>query len=201
MPETPEPALLHVPFCGTTLFIVVLDGRPYTPVRPIVEGMGLAWQPQHDKLSARKQRFCVSDVLMRMPGDDRAEKVCCLPLRKVLGWLMSISPKRHRSPLRRAIVTYQVECDDALWGRWAEHRDGAAADRPARNDLDELDNYTLAAECFQELTVLFVSIAHFAPHDDIMLATLARIGQDRADYWHQFYTRQSRQLSDRPRPQ
>ncbi len=39
-------ALLPVPFHGNPLYIVEHNGEPYTPMKPIVEGMGLDWCTQ-----------------------------------------------------------------------------------------------------------------------------------------------------------
>jgi hypothetical protein len=200
MPETPEPSLLPVPYRGTTLYVVDLDGHPYTPLQPIVEGMGLAWQPQHDKLQTIRERFCVSDILLRMPGDDRHRRVRCIPLRKLCAWLMSINHKKVKTPLRRTIATYQSECDDVLWRHWAEYREGDSQNGHAPEVLDALDNYTLASECFHELCTLFASIGRFADGASAVLA-LARLGQERAEFWRQFYDRQSEVVKERPRLQ
>lgn len=37
---------ITVPFHNAELYLVEHDGQPYTPMKPIVEGMGLAWQSQ-----------------------------------------------------------------------------------------------------------------------------------------------------------
>jgi hypothetical protein len=190
MPETPEPSLLPVPYRSTTLYVVDLDGHPYTPLQPIVEGMGLAWQPQHDKLQTIRERFCVSDIVLRMPGDDRHRRVRCIPLHKLCAWLMTIDHRKGKAPLRRKIATYQSECDDVLWSHWAEHRDSGSQVDHAPELLDALDNYTLASECFHEAATLFASIAFFANGDSAVLA-LARLGQERAECWRQLFDRQS----------
>ncbi len=47
---------LSVNFHGTDLFIIEQDGQPYTPMKTIVEGMGLAWQSQLAKLNSNPER-------------------------------------------------------------------------------------------------------------------------------------------------
>ena len=43
----------------------------------------------------------------------------CLPLRKLVGWLMTLSPNKIKNPeVRGRIIQYQNECDDALWHYW-----------------------------------------------------------------------------------
>jgi hypothetical protein len=110
--------IITVPFHGNQLFVIDNNGQPITPMRPIVEGMGLSWQPQHRKLSENSARFSVTEMVMQLPGDDQKRSVICLPLRKLPGWLMSIHPNKVRPELRQNIIAYQNECDDALWAYW-----------------------------------------------------------------------------------
>ena len=42
-----------VPFRGDNLYLVDHQGEPYVPMKPVVEGMGLAWQGQHAKLTTK----------------------------------------------------------------------------------------------------------------------------------------------------
>ncbi|EJF7956406.1 phage antirepressor Ant, partial [Escherichia coli] len=44
---------INVPFHGAELYVVNHNGEPYTPMKPIVEGMGLDWKSQHKKISQR----------------------------------------------------------------------------------------------------------------------------------------------------
>jgi hypothetical protein len=37
---------INVPFYGNSLFVVEHNGEAYTPMKPIVEGMGITWQSQ-----------------------------------------------------------------------------------------------------------------------------------------------------------
>lgn len=112
--------LLPVTFNGDNLFIVNHGGEPYVPMRPVVEGMGLAWQPQHVKLTEDKERFCVTEIVTQMPGDDQRRAVVCLPLRRLFGWLMTVSPNKVKPVLRQKIIHYQRECDDVLWHYWSK---------------------------------------------------------------------------------
>lgn len=40
---------ITVPFHSTELYLVEHNGQPYTPMKPIVEGMGLDWKSQYAK--------------------------------------------------------------------------------------------------------------------------------------------------------
>ena len=54
---------ITVPFHNAELYLVEHNGQPYTPMRSIVQGMGLDWASQFVKL---KQRFasCVVEITM-----------------------------------------------------------------------------------------------------------------------------------------
>lgn len=108
---------ITVPFHNAELYIVDCDGQPYTPMKPIVEGMGLDWAAQFVKL---KERFktCIVEIAMQVTGDIQSRSYICLPVRKLFGWLMTISPNKVRPELRERVIMYQNECDDVLWDYW-----------------------------------------------------------------------------------
>lgn len=110
-------ALMTVPFHGQNLFLVDHDGEPMVPMRPVVEGMGLAWKPQHRKLHDRFET-CVHHMVTQLPGDDQGRQVVCLPLRKLPAWLHSVNPNKVSPEIKDKIIDYQNECDDALWQYW-----------------------------------------------------------------------------------
>ncbi|MGC0293078.1 phage antirepressor N-terminal domain-containing protein [Acinetobacter baumannii] len=111
-------AQITVPFHNSELTIVNFNNQPYTPMRPIVEGIGLDWMAQLVKI---KQRF--SSVVGEIPTtgkDGKQYKMICLPLRKLFGWLMTISPNKVNPEIRDTVIMYQKECDDVLWDYWTK---------------------------------------------------------------------------------
>ncbi|EBQ9797489.1 hypothetical protein ZK99_002107 [Salmonella enterica subsp. enterica] len=58
---------MTVPFYGNSLYVVNHNGEPYTPMKPIVEGMGMTWKTQFRKL---KQRFSSTVVEMTIVAAD-----------------------------------------------------------------------------------------------------------------------------------
>ncbi|MFG5979859.1 phage antirepressor N-terminal domain-containing protein, partial [Salmonella enterica subsp. enterica serovar Montevideo] len=54
---------INVPFHGDTLYLVSYNGEPFTPMKPIVDGMGLDWASQFTKI---KNRFKSSVVEITM---------------------------------------------------------------------------------------------------------------------------------------
>jgi hypothetical protein len=108
---------INVPFHGNSLFVVEHQGEAYTPMKPIVEGMGLDWKSQHKKLS---QRFTKGMVEITIPSSGGSQNMICLALRKLAAWLNSISPNKVRAEIRDRVIQYQEECDDVLYEYWTK---------------------------------------------------------------------------------
>lgn len=110
---------INVPFHGANLYVVNHNGEPYAPMKPIIDGMGMDWASQFTKL---KNRFktCVVKITMQLPGDDQQRDVTCLALRKLNGWLQTISPNKVKPEIRDKVVQYQEECDDVLYEYWTK---------------------------------------------------------------------------------
>jgi len=126
-------SLIPVPFQGATLFVVEHAGEPYTPMRPIVEGMGLDWKSQYRRLTNDKNRWGV--VMMTIPSQGGLQETLCILLRKVAGWLMTIEARRVRPELRAKVRAYQNECDEVLWRHWTQGRGQRASAPPSRSGL------------------------------------------------------------------
>jgi len=116
--KSSEIVQIRVPFHGAELYVVEHDGEPYTPMKPIVDGMGLDWASQFTKV---KQRFQSTIVEITMVAEDgKRRSMTCLPVKKLPGWLHSINVGKIRPELRERVAEYQAECDDALWQYWNE---------------------------------------------------------------------------------
>lgn len=102
-----------MPFHGVELYVVNHNGEPYTPMKPIVEGMGMDWASQFTKM---KQRFktCIVKITMQLPGDEQRREIICLALRKLAGWLQTISPNKVRPEIRESIETSTVSISTRL---------------------------------------------------------------------------------------
>ncbi len=118
--------LSPVTFHGDTIFCIDYQNQPYTPMRPIVENMGLDWGSQSVKLNANKERWTVA-IIATVAQDGSEREMLCMPVRKLPAYLNSINPRKVRPELRAKIELYQAESDDALWNYWMHGR----AERPA----------------------------------------------------------------------
>jgi hypothetical protein len=111
--------LMPVPFHNATLYLADVDGTPYAPMKPIVEGMGLDWSTQLTKLNANKARWSMA-MIATVAEDGKTRETVCLPLRKLPGWLMTVNPRKVDPDIRVKIEAYQAECDDVLWDYWTK---------------------------------------------------------------------------------
>ncbi|EPP24971.1 phage antirepressor N-terminal domain-containing protein [Vibrio fluvialis] len=112
---------IKVPFHGSSLFIIEHNGEPYTPMKHIVEGMGMSWGTQARKLRSNPERWGV--FIMNIPSIDLHNDSVCIPLRKLFGWLQSLQPNRVREDIRDKVIQYQNECDDVLWKYWTKQNE------------------------------------------------------------------------------
>lgn len=104
-----------VSFLGSTLFIVEHHNEPYTPMKPIVDGMGLDWKSQHAKLM---KRFAKGVVEITIPTPGGEQRMTCLVLRKLAAWLNSVSANKVNPAIRDRVIQYQERCDDVLYEYW-----------------------------------------------------------------------------------
>lgn len=86
----------------------------YVPLRPICTYLGLDWSAQ----SRRLQRDIVlkeSQGVAIMATPSGSQKMLCLPLELLPGWLFGIDASRVKPELKDKIVRYQRECFRVLW--------------------------------------------------------------------------------------
>ena len=139
--------LSPVSFHGDTIFCIDYHGEPFTPMKPIVENMGLAWQTQARKLSDNKERWGI--IMMVIPTESGEQEMVAMPVRKLPAFLAGINPKKVRPELRPKIELYQNESDNALWDYWTKGRAERKPEQPAQQTItpgDALLQWLLAKE-------------------------------------------------------
>ncbi|MFT9115210.1 MAG: phage antirepressor N-terminal domain-containing protein [Acetobacter malorum] len=124
--------LTTIDFHGSKLFAIAGD-RPETTLvamKPIVEGMGLAWQTQHRKISSHP--VLSKGVTMMVippeakgisvtetPAEGGRQSVTCLSLDLLNFWLATIHPDRIKDQTVRArVIEYQTECARVLFNHF-----------------------------------------------------------------------------------
>lgn len=162
-PTIQQSAVTTVPFHGTNLSVVEHEGQPYAAMKPIVEGMGLDWKSQHAKLNINGTRWGMVEITI--PSQGGFQNTCCLPLRKLMGWLMSIHSNKVKPEIRDKVIAYQVECDDVLWDYWT--KGSATNTRVVQQTVEQDTALTLSHKQVRDLdTVLRYAKMEFEPHDD-----------------------------------
>lgn len=79
------------------------EGITYIAMRPVVEGLGLAWKPQYQKLTANREYISVIRELKVRGGDGKHRKTICLPRDYLDRWLLSLDVEKIRPEARRRI--------------------------------------------------------------------------------------------------
>ena len=164
--------LSPVTFHGDTIFCIDYQSQPYTPMKPIVENMGLDWGTQSVKLNANKERWTVA-IIATVAQDGSEREMLCMPVRKLPSYLNSINPRKVRPELRAKIELYQAESDDALWNYWMHGR----AERPAPQPQPTTDG-PLTPALRAELKAIVDAKLSTAPADVQ--------GKARAEIWTRF---------------
>lgn len=128
---------ITVPFHNAELYIVEYEGQPYTPMKPIVDGMGLDWASQFVKL---KQRFARGIVEIAIPSKGGLQTMLCLMLRKLPAWLYSVNANKVKAELRPTVIMYQEECDDVLWDYWTKGKAVNPRPKTHKSEREPLTN-------------------------------------------------------------
>lgn len=104
-----------VPFYQNTLLTAETNGQKYAAMKPIVEGMGLAWQSQQAKIRASK-RF--DDIVIPLQTPGGIQEMVCIPMQKLNGWLFSVNSDKVKPEIKEKILRYQEECFVVLYDYW-----------------------------------------------------------------------------------
>lgn len=137
-----------VQFHGQPIITAMVAGVAYVAMKPIVENLDLDWATQLRKLKSNDGHMttlgCERDGHMTTPskfgcGDisiptkGGIQKMLCIPLKKLNGWLFSINPSKVRADIRDKLIAYQEECFTVLHDYWTK----GAAVRRSGTTVDE----------------------------------------------------------------
>lgn len=171
-----------VKFYDDTLITLEKDGEHYVAVRPIVENMGLDWGNQSVKL--KNPKFGCCDIATPTKGG--TQKMLCIPVRKLNGWLFSINPEKVRSDIRHIVEQYQEECFTVLHDYW--HKGVAVNERMVvstptlstvkdRNGLVEACRWFKRTASYLDYSEVYNLIHHRFNVDKLSELTTEQVGQ------------------------
>ncbi|MFP1951756.1 phage antirepressor N-terminal domain-containing protein [Lonsdalea quercina] len=121
-----------VQFHGQQIITSMVSGIAYVAMRPIVENIGIDWAAQFVKLKKQSEKYGCCDIAT--PSSGGLQKMLCIPLRKLNGWLFSINPAKVRADIRDKLIQYQEECFTALYNYWTK---GAAVRKEQETSVDD----------------------------------------------------------------
>lgn len=103
--------LVKVAFYGEQIEAVVIDSKQYISVTPICEFIGLSSNRQIQKLKS-DPTYEAKLLSVQTPGG--VQKVFCIPLDKLNGWLFTINPNKTKPEVREKLIIYKKECFEVL---------------------------------------------------------------------------------------
>ncbi|EIV6583972.1 TPA: phage antirepressor N-terminal domain-containing protein [Klebsiella pneumoniae] len=122
----------YVPFNGQQVLTAMAASIAYVAMRPIVENIGLDWAAQFVKLKKQSKKFGCCDIAT--PSKGGIQKMLCIPLKKLNGWLFSINHEKVRADIRDKLIQYQEECFTVLHDYWTK---GKAENQRKKTTVDE----------------------------------------------------------------
>lgn len=111
------PYQISVPFHGSTLILIDHNNEPFIPLKPIVEGMGINWSFQLTKLNQNPSLWAIA--VLTVPAIDKHRPVPCIPLRRLLAWLLTLRTCWLSPTAQSNIFLYRNKCDSELWKYWS----------------------------------------------------------------------------------
>jgi len=133
----PPRNLATVPFQGATLIVMrgATPAETLVAMKPLVEGMGLAWEAQHRKLTSHPVLGKgITEITIPSAGGPQA--YTALPLSRLNFWLATIHSNKVPDPQTRArVLAYQAECADVLFEHF--YARASAARQAAMPALDD----------------------------------------------------------------
>jgi hypothetical protein len=136
--------VIAVKFHGTELLGFPSGQMVVVAVKPIVVAMGLDWASQFKRIQ-RDPVLSEGVVMMTIPSESGgAQRMVCLELELIHGWLFKIDSSRIRdAKIRELVLMYQRECYSVLHNHFSQERDKLKREA---NETDAL-SLRLVSEC------------------------------------------------------
>lgn len=133
-PASASAEIIRVPFHGSYLHTVLVDGEPHVVLKPTIEAMGIDWEPQRKKLARRSWATTSQREAVAADGKIRQMDTCGLDAWSML--LANIDENRVNDTARPLVIAYQRESAQALRDYWT--RGGAINPRATEDQLDAI---------------------------------------------------------------
>lgn len=123
-----------IPFHGTNVQSVEIDGKPHVVLRPLVESIGMGYGSQTQKLKNKSWATVTNIVTVGADGKNREMTV--IDLRTLTMWLATIDENRVSPEARPLVIAYQSEVADAVEAYWT--KGGAINPRADEHQINAL---------------------------------------------------------------
>ena len=136
--------IMTVKFRGSEILGFHMGGVVFVALKPIVEGMGLNWEPQRQRVQ-RDPVLSKGASMIKVPlGRGGPREMVCLPLELIHGWLFTIDSSRVKAQeTREKVILFQEECYRVLYQHFSGERDRLTREA---NEADAL-SLRLVSEC------------------------------------------------------
>lgn len=127
-------SIVTIPFHGTNVQSVDVDGTPHVVFRPLVESIGLDPDGQMKRLRRKSWATTVMTTVVGADGKNRDMTV--IDVRTLTMWLATIDENRVSDDARPLVVAYQSEIADVIEAYWT--RGGAINPRADEHQMNAL---------------------------------------------------------------
>jgi len=127
------------------LQIIQQDNEKFIPIRSICEQLGIAYQPQIDRL--KKDPIMGSVVTLRVStgADGKQYEMVCIPFKYAFMWLSKINAQNVEEEARPGLIAAQTKTYDLLWDslvsyqNYVEYRNHSIEEQIAVRDAYRID--------------------------------------------------------------
>ncbi|HCG46504.1 MAG TPA: hypothetical protein DEV68_05935 [Corynebacterium flavescens] len=107
-----------IPFHGTDVQSVEVDGEPYVVFRPLVETLGLGYGSQTQKLTGKS--WASVTKIVTVGADGRNREMTVINLKTLTMWLATLDENRVNETSRPLVIAYQNEVAEAIEAYWTK---------------------------------------------------------------------------------
>ena len=100
---------VKVEFGGNTLEGVIVGGKAYVAMKQIVEGMGLDWEKQLQRIKEHPVLSEQVSPIRGVPSAGGPQTMMCLPEEALPFWMALVNPNKVKASIRSRVITYQRE--------------------------------------------------------------------------------------------
>lgn len=123
-----------IPFHGTNIQSVEIDGNPHIVLKPMVESIGMDYSRQLQKLKGKS--WATMGMTATVGADGKSREMTVIDLRTLTMWLATIDENRVSEEARPLVVAYQSEVADAIEAYWS--KGGAINPRATEHQMNAL---------------------------------------------------------------